>query len=140
VAGSSGWKLKADGTAERSVTVRGDVQATSLNAATGTFAGTLTAAALVVAGTACSRRDCVSRARDVGVDVIVDDDPHGRSVNPGATGSVAIVVSVMAQAAHARRRDRRRGRLVNLRPISYRIQRNGTTIYSFSGQAAIASR
>jgi len=49
--GVNGWAIAADGTAEfRNVLVRGDVQATSLNAATGTFAGALSAATGQFAG------------------------------------------------------------------------------------------
>lgn len=52
VAGSSGWRIDKGGTAEFSnVRVRGDVEATSLNAATGTFKGTLSAADGTFAGT-----------------------------------------------------------------------------------------
>lgn len=44
---TAGWQLRRDGSAEFSnVKVRGDVQATSLNAATGTFSGTLMAGVL----------------------------------------------------------------------------------------------
>lgn len=51
-AGSAGWRISKDGTAEfRNVTVRGDVQATSLNAATGTFTGSLSAATGTFSGT-----------------------------------------------------------------------------------------
>lgn len=47
VAGSAGWRLQSTGAAEfQNVVARGDIQATSLNAATGTFSGTLTAAAI----------------------------------------------------------------------------------------------
>lgn len=47
VAGSAGWIINKAGSAEfRNIVVRGDVEATSLNAATGTFSGTLTAAAV----------------------------------------------------------------------------------------------
>ena len=45
VAGSSGWMINKDGTAEfRNITARGNIEATSLNAATGTFSGELSAA------------------------------------------------------------------------------------------------
>lgn len=50
-AGMAGWRINKDGTAEfRNVIVRGDVQATSLNAATGTFTGALQAASGTFAG------------------------------------------------------------------------------------------
>lgn len=43
-AGSTGWSINADGSAEfRNIVARGDIQATSLNAATGTFTGTVSA-------------------------------------------------------------------------------------------------
>ncbi len=43
--GSTGWRINKDGTAEfRNIIARGDIQATSLNAATGTFTGALVAA------------------------------------------------------------------------------------------------
>lgn len=42
--GSSGWRIGRDGVAEfQDIIARGDIEATSLNAATGTFAGTLMA-------------------------------------------------------------------------------------------------
>jgi predicted phage tail protein len=45
VSGSTGWQINKNGTSEFSnVTARGNIQATSLNAATGTFSGTLSAA------------------------------------------------------------------------------------------------
>lgn len=45
VAGQSGWKISKDGSIElQGAVVRGDVQATSLSAATGTFKGSLSAA------------------------------------------------------------------------------------------------
>lgn len=51
VAGSSGWKINKDGTAEFSgVTARGNITANSLNAATGTFSGSLSAATGTFAG------------------------------------------------------------------------------------------
>jgi hypothetical protein len=51
VAGSSGFRLKSDGTAEfQSLTARGNIEATSLNAATGTFTGSLSAATGTFAG------------------------------------------------------------------------------------------
>lgn len=51
VAGTSGWIINKDGTAEfRNIIARGNIQATSLNAATGTFTGQLSAATGTFAG------------------------------------------------------------------------------------------
>lgn len=52
VAGSSGWMINKNGTAEfRNITARGNIEATSLNAATGTFTGSLSAATGTFSGT-----------------------------------------------------------------------------------------
>lgn len=51
VSGYAGWRIEKSGRAEfQNIKVRGDVQATSLNAATGTFAGELSAASGTFAG------------------------------------------------------------------------------------------
>lgn len=137
VAGVSGWQIKksTDSAEFQNLTARGNITANNLNAATGTFAGTLSAAALVLAGQVLTQPKAAS-ATGPFIPPVSGNTTIATlaSIDVGSTGNIAVMVALDWFATWTS--DGTESGTGALEIPTFGIYRNGTQISTWSPSVA----